>query len=250
MKTIISICTFIISYCFLASVSFAQLASYCQGPVIIMEGEGEVESIPDIAELRISIIANNENETIILNELAENTHKVINILKSINIDEADIQTGGLNISPMYGLEPYPRGNNSEITSFKGSSFVSFKTTNIENIEEIANKVMNGSQNLLSQINFSSSQKEVLLSKAREAAFLKAQNKAEQFTKLSGNRLGEICTITEGDIGKVTDPVNYAVNNYRMSGAAMLSQARIPNIPIKPGKIKTKSKVSIVYQLEN
>ena len=235
--------------------SHAQISSYCTGPVIIMEAEGEVESIPDTAEVTIDITSENETASIALQDLANNIDSVVNILKREGINDQDIRTDTVNIYPTYSNgHMYPMEEDSTIVSYNSTSFIYFKTTDIENIKELLNQVMKESDNLFSNIEYSSSNEEELMIKAREIAYKKAHSKAKHYAELSGNKLGSICTITEGDIEDVTDIYGQiaAARSFGVMRQVSLSspEADIPNIQIKPGTVQTKTKVSVIYQLEN
>lgn len=246
-----SITTLLFSVIFFTNSSYAQLASYCEGPVIIMEAEGEVESVPDVAEVTLHVKNENEDATIALQGLAQNIETVISILKKLKITDQDIRTDTVNINANYGGTPYRMNNEQEVTGYTGTSFIYFKTNDIKNLSELVNNVMQGSENLFSNINYSSSKEDELLIQARELAYNKAYTKAKHYADLTGNKLGKICTVTEGDIEDITDIYGQMAVARSMGYAAMAqSVSAIPNIPIKPGSIKTISKVSIVYQLEN
>ena len=75
---------------------------------------------------------------------------------------------------------------------------------------------------------------------------KSLHKANLYAELSGNNLGNVCTITEGHVQVMTRSFDMA-RNEAMSLSS--SKAEI-SIPIKPGKITTTAQVTVVYQLEN
>lgn len=238
----------------LTEVSYAQLASYCTGPVIIMEAEGEVESIPDMAEITITVKTENKDANIALQDLANSIQNVIDVLDNLNIKDKDVRTDTVNIFPVYEGRMYAARADQEITGYAGTSFIYFKTQDVDDLTSLMDNVMNESKNLFSNIQYSSSEQDNLESKAREIAYNKAFTKAKQYAEISGNKLGDICTITEGDIKDVTDFYNSVAfaqaMRGRMPNIQSVSQEEIPRIPIKPGTIKITSKVSVIYQLEN
>ena len=113
-----------------------------------------------------------------------------------------------------------------------------------------NGVMAGSDNLFSNISYSSSEKETLEDQAREKAFKKAHHKAKLYAELSRNNLGQICTISENRI--YTNIEQFGINrrsDQMMAMEAAPAKMGNLNIPIKPSMMKTNAKVSVVYQLE-
>ncbi|MCC3861341.1 SIMPL domain-containing protein [Pseudemcibacter aquimaris] len=222
----------------------AQQIAQCEGPLISMEGAGEVESVPDIAEVMLNVKSESKTEGEALQDLSENLQKIVDVLEDLNIKDEHIRTDSININPVYN----PR-NRQEIIAYSGTSRVYFKTFDLKKISDLMNGVMAGSDNLFSNITYSSSDAENLEDKAREKAFKKAHHKAKLYAELSGNKLGQICTISENQIFTNIQP--FAINR-RSDMMAMESAPAMKgglNIPIKPGLMKTSARVSVVYQLE-
>ncbi len=222
----------------------AQTLKQCQGPLISMEANGEIESLPDIAEVLLNVKSQNKTEGEALQELSKNLQKIIDVLDDLKIKNENIRTDSINITPVYD----PR-NRQEIIGYSATSRVYFKTFDLGKISDLMNGVMAGSDNLFSNITYSSSEADHLEDQARIAAFNKAQHKAKLYAELSGNKLGTICTISENNV--FTTINQFGIN--KRSDMAMTSEAMSVgnlNIPIKPGKMKTSAHVSLVYQLEN
>jgi len=224
------------------SLAMAQNTATCQGPIITMEGNGEVESLPDTAEVMLNVKSQNKTEQLALQDLSNNLQKIIGVLEALKIKDEHIRTDSININPTYNQR-----NRQEITGYSGTSRIYFKTLDLKKISELMNGVMAGSDNLFSNITYSSSENEMLEDQARTKAFKKAHHKASLYAELSGNKLGQICTISENRI--FTNIEQYGIN--RRSEAIMSSDAGMAkmNIPIKSGMMKTTAHVSVVYQLE-
>lgn len=225
-----------------ASPSAAQQIANCEGPLISMEGAGEVESIPDIAEVMLNVRSESKTEGEALKDLSDNLRKIVEVLEVLKIKDEHIRTDSININPVYN----PR-DRQEIIAYRGTSRVYFKTFDLAKISDLMNGVMAGSNNLFSNITYSSSETESLEDKAREKAFKKAHHKAKLYAELSGNKLSEICTISENQIFTNIQPFSV---NRRADAMAMetVSQGKI-NIPIKPGMMKTSARVSVVYKID-
>lgn len=227
----------------LAMPSYAQEETYCKGPVITMNATGEIESIPDIAEISLNVKSRNKDEASALQDLAKNMQKVVNALDKLKVKEEDIRTDSVNIFPIY-----EERTRQEITGYEGTSTIYFKTRNLKNITELLSGVMEGSSNMFSDISYSSSDKDNFENEARKDAFKRAYDKAKLYAELSGNKLGQVCTISEGNINTFIPSFR---NNMREDSMMMASAPKANySIPIKPGKIKTTAYVSVVYQLQN
>lgn len=226
--------------------TMAQQTAQCEGPLISMEGSGEVESIPDIAEVMLNVKSESKSEGEALKDLSENLQKIIGVLEGLKIKDEHIRTESININPIYDQR-----NRQEIVGYRGTSRIYFKTFDLTKISDLINGVMAGSDNLFSNISYSSSENETLEDQAREKAFKKAHHKAKLYAELSGNKLGQVCTISENRI--FTNIEQFGINrrsDQMMAMEAAPAKMGNLNIPIKPGMMKTNAQVSVVYQLEN
>lgn len=226
---------------FLINASQAQENNFCQGPVITMSAIGEIESIPDVAQISLNVKSQANDETSALVNLSANMDKIINVLVALDIKDQDMRTDGISIRPVYNQR-----NRQEIIAYAGATQIHFKTYDLVKITELMSGVMAGSDNLFSNITYSSTDTANLEDQARKAAFEKARHKAELYAELAGNELGTICTITEGQVRVMTRRVDM----MRQETMAMSVAEPDISIPIKPGKITTTAQVTLVYQLEN
>ena len=240
MKTI-KIITLLFASLFIVSACNAQDVSSCQGPVITMSAVGEIESIPDVAEVSLNVKSRAKDEMAALQGLSKNIQKIIDVLEDLKIEDEDMRTDSINVFPIYDQR-----NRGEIIAYEGTSRVYFKTYDLSKITELMSGVMAGSKNLFSNITYSANDKDSLEDRAREKAFNKAQHKAELYADLAGNKLGKICTITEGHVQVMPRRFDMAMQE----SMAMAPAPKNMSIPIKPGMIKTTAQVTLVYQLEN
>ncbi|MBT5187345.1 MAG: SIMPL domain-containing protein [Kordiimonadaceae bacterium] len=233
--------TLLIVSMFTVTACNAQETSICQGALITMNATGEIESIPDVAEVLLNVKSQANNEVSALQDLSKNIQKIITVLEDLKIKDEDIRTDSISIRPVFNQR-----DRQEIIAYAGASRVYFKTYDLEKITDLMNGVMAGSDNLFSNITYSSTDKESLEDQARTKAFQKAQHKAKLYADLSGNKLGSVCTITENNVQMMPRRMDLA----RQETMSLNSAPANISIPIKPGKITTTAQVTLVYQLEN
>ena len=222
------------------NIANAQQPQVCEGPIITMTATGEIESIPDVAEVSLNVKSRGDNENEALMGLSKNIEKIIDVLKNLKIKDEDMRTESINVFPVYDQ----RGRR-EVIAYEATSRVYFKTYDLKKITELMSGVMAGSDNLFSDITYSSTDKENLEDQARKAAFKKAHHKAKLYAELAGNKLGQICNITEGHV----QVMPRRMDMMRQESMAMAApMPRDMSIPIKPGKIKTTANVTLVYHL--
>ncbi len=238
---IINILTISFASLLFISACNSQEVKTCSGSLITMTATGEIESIPDVAEVSLNVKSRASDEMSALQGLSENIQKIINVLEDLSIQDEDIRTDSINVFPVYDQR-----NRQEILAYEGTSRVHFKTYDLGKITELMSGVMAGSDNLFSNITYSSTDKEGLEDQARMAAFKKAQHKALLYAELADNELGTICTITEGH----AQVMPRRMDMMRQESMAMSAAPKNLSIPIKPGKITTTAQVTLIYQLEN
>lgn len=238
---IIWVLALLVTGLFFVNYSRAEDENICQGPLITMSAVGEIESIPDVAEISLNVKSQAKDETSALRDLAANIEKIINVLEDLKIKDEDIRTDSISIRPVYD----PR-NRQEIIAYAGKTNIHFKTFDLTKITDLMSGVMAGNDNLFSNISYSSTNKDNLEDMARSAAFKKAQHKSELYAELSGNQLGRICTINEGNVQLIPR----SISMRRQETLAFSSPPTDISIAIKPGKIKTTAQVTLVYQLDN
>ena len=240
---IINILTVSFASLLFVSACNAQDSKSCTGPLITMTATGEIESIPDTAEVALNVKSRAKDELAALSGLSENIQKIITVLEDLNIQDEDIRTDSISVFPVYDQR-----NRQEILAYEGTSRVHFKTYDLGKITELMSGVMAGSDNLFSNITYSSTDIEGLEDQARTAAFNKAQHKAKLYSELADNELGTICTITEGHVQVMPNRMDM-MRQERIQVSAAPMQKNL-SFPIKPGKIKTTAQVTLVYELEN
>lgn len=236
-----TILTIFLASMFTISACQSQEIEVCQGATITMTATGEIETIPDVAEVSLNVKSRGEDEATALQNLSTNIEKIIGVLEELDIKDEDMRTDSINIFPVYDQR-----NRGEVVAYEGTSRVFFKTFDLSQITELMSGVMAGSDNLFSNITYSSIEEEALEDQARTAAFNKAFHKAELYVDLSGNTLGQICTITESNV----QVMPRRMDMMRQETMAMSSAPNNISIPIKPGKITTTAQVTLVYSLEN
>lgn len=233
--------TIFLASIFTISACQAQEFQVCQGPTITMTAIGEVESIPDVAEVFLNVKSRGSDEATALTNLGTNIDRIIGVLDDLDINDEDMRTDSINIYPIYNQR-----DRSQIEAYEGTSRVIFKTYDLANITELMSGVMSGSDNLFSNITYSSTEEATLEDQARTAAFNKAFHKAELYAELSGNTLGQICTITESNVQVM--PRRMDMMRQEAMGIASSAPMNV-NIPIRPGKITTTAQVTLVYHLD-
>jgi uncharacterized protein YggE len=198
-----------------------------------VSAEGKVFVKPDIATVQIGVKSEGKDPKLVFEENTTKMNSILKEIKSLGIEEKDIQTIRYNLTPDYEFQDGKR-------IFKGyilEQEIKVKIRDFNKIGEVLEKAAQQGANLISQISFSVENPEKYLEKAREEAINKAKEKAQKISQKTGIKLKKIVNVYEDLIGI---PV---VENELM-------KVQSPAIPeIQPGEQELKVRVTLVYQIK-
>jgi uncharacterized protein YggE len=200
-----------------------------------VSGEGKEIVVPNIAEIRIGVISEGKDLTILQKENSEKMNKIISFLKEKGIDEKDVQTENYLVSPKYDYSKSPY----KIIGYTISQDLKVKVRDLSKIGEILSQAVNYGANNVSGPNFTVDDKEVYLEKAREKAIKNAREKAEKIAKTAGFKLGKIVSIYE------SSPYETIPVMLKEVGAA----PEISQPQIQSGSQEIKVQVNITFEIK-
>jgi len=220
-----------------AAPSSALIQSQQQG--IWVSGMGEVTVTPDIANLRLGIVAQEANVAEAQTKASEAMNKVMAALTAGGVAEKDIQTQYFSIRQR---TKWDREKEEEIViGYQVTNTVLAKIRDIDKVGIIIDAVVEAGGDLtrIDNLSFSVDDPSVYYEEAREKAMADAEAKAEQLAELAGVTLGKPTYVSEG----VQPPV-YKDVYYEMTGGASIPAPAPP--PISPGEMKVRLTVQVAY----
>lgn len=154
-------------------------------------GEGKVSVKPDIALVSVGISANAATVKMAQDQINIVIKKVSDSIKSLGLEEKDIQTVNYSINPNYEFQP-----TQKITGYQANTNLSIKVRNLENIDKVIDTSTANGANQIGGISFDVEDREKYLNEAREKAVTDAKNKASQAAKIGGFSLGRLVNYNE------------------------------------------------------
>jgi uncharacterized protein YggE len=228
-----------------AGAAFAQTETPTSGSgetkvtrTVTVNGSGKVYLTPDMAYVTIGVHTEGDNAVKTVAENNAATQDVIDTLKSMKIDEKDIQTTNFSISPQkeYDQAGKPTGKVTYIVD--NSVLVTVRDLSL--IGDILDATVKSGANSINGIQFDVADKEKALSQARQAAVADAYAKAQELASAAGVSLGAVQTISEYT-SSGPQPM------YDRAAAPMVVEAAA--VPVQAGQMLLTLEVNIVYEIK-
>ena len=204
---------------------------------IVVVGTGSASAAPDLATAQIGVDtqAASPEEATRLND--ERVKQVIEALKALGIDEADIQTAYYSLYSEQRYRPETGEPTGEFT-YRVSSGLSVKIRDLSKAGSALGEAVKAGANNISGVSFSIADTAALQAKAREKAVADAKTRAQSLAQLSGVELGEVMIVSEVIGGG--SPIFYDAAKLGMGGGGA---------PIQPGQLEVSMQVQVSFAVK-
>ena len=159
---------------------------------------------------------------------------VIEALTGAGIDQADVQTSGLNLNP---LMDYAEGRAPTVTGYQASNMVSVRVSDVARLGEVLDAIVAAGANEINGISFIRDDARASEDEARRAAVTDARHKAEVLAEAAGLTLGPVLMLRDTPAMEGPRPM--------MMEARAASDAKVP---IAPGEVALNAMVEMQFAL--
>ena len=163
-----------------------------------VSGEGRASAPPDMAVLSLGVSARGATVAEAMDQANQASDRLRASLRANGIEERDIQTSSISISPQYGR---PRGDDTPppIVGYQASQQFQVRVRDIAMAGRVIDDAaaVAGDRFQMSGLRFTFADPTGLQSQAREQAMARARSKAEDLARLGGLSLGAPVAINEG-----------------------------------------------------
>lgn len=204
-------------------------------PMLSVSGEGIVHVEPDIAEIDGGVTSEAKSAGEASSANAKAMSAVLAALRGKGINEKDMRTTRLSLSPVW---PAVKTGAPQISHYRASTRVHVKIRDMAQAPVILDTLVESGANEIGGLTFSVSEPARHLDQARIAAMADARRKAEIYAKAAGVTLGAPLIIAEEGTN-LPQPV--------MMRAAMREGA--PSGPIVPGEQTLRVNVSVTWEIK-
>jgi uncharacterized protein YggE len=214
---------------------------------ISVTGEGEVVSVPDVANFSFAVTANAKTVSDAQAQVTKKMDAVIAGLKNLGIDEKDIRTTNYSVYPKYVYNAgvcgvnYCPPSNQVLDGYTASHNVSVKVHDTTLVGEALAVAGDNGATDISSVSFTVDDPDQLMEEARGQAIDDARSKARVLAKDLGVRLVRVVSFYENNGPR---PIMY--ETMGMGGVASSKTESTPNLPT--GENKTTVNVTVTYEI--
>jgi len=197
-------------------------------------GTGQVRGTPDVLDLTIGVSTRAKSAGEALSRNSDLSNKLNGVLRDAGVDEKDIQTSNLSISPIYD------DNGENVIAYGVSNTVEVKIRDLDKAGKIVDAAAGvaGDEIVVNGLVFSFDDNSELVAQARTEAVKRAKSQAEQLAKAAGVELGDILTISEASAPE--GPV--------LEAAPRQASTSDSATPIEPGSQSLSVQVNMTFKI--
>ena len=214
-------------------ISTFMIAQTTPQPSVDVTGVGIVNIVPDHVTVSVRVENTGKNARAVkqLNDAA--ISEVLAFVKSMKIDNKDIQTEYIRLSKNYEY-------NTKTYNFAANQSMKIKLRDLSEYEKLMNGLLESGINRIDGVAFSSSEIKQLESQARKNAMLNAKMKATEYAVALNQTIGKALSISEFSQGNPSPPM------YRKAMA--MSDGVSGGETIAPGELEIRVTVNVSFVL--
>lgn len=214
-------------------ISTLMIAQTTPQPTVDVTGVGIVNIVPDHVTVSVRVENTGKDARVVkqLNDAA--ISEVLAFVKSMKINEKDIQTEYIRLSKNYEY-------NTKTYNYAANQSMKIKLRDLSKYENLMNGLLESGINRIDGVTFSSSEIKQLESQARKNAMLNAKMKAAEYAGALNQTIGKALSISEFSQGNPSPPM------YRKAMA--MSDGASGGETIAPGELEIRVTVNVSFVL--
>ncbi|MBL3609692.1 SIMPL domain-containing protein [Rhodovulum sulfidophilum] len=204
-------------------------------PELRVTGTGSATAAPDMATLRLGVGHEADTAAEAMALVSDDLGRVMAELQAAGIEARDIQTSGLNLSPVWGDRS--EGKRPRITGYSAANGVTVRVRELDGLGPLLDTVIGTGANTLDGLSFGLQEPGPVMDEARRAAVAEARRKAELFASASGQSLGSLVSVVE-----------QGANQPRPMQMKMSFESMADTMPMAEGELELDATVTMVFEL--
>jgi uncharacterized protein YggE len=208
-------------------------------PAIAVAGTAEVRSDPDVAIVRLGVVAQAPTAQAAQQQASRAAGAILAALRAVGVPAAQIQTSDLSLSPLYPNNPREPNAEPRIVGYQATNTVSVRLEAMGQVGQVIDAGLKAGANRVDGIDFGLRDDGPARSRALAEAVAQARQKAQAIAGALNVHLGEVLAAEEGG-GEPTP--RFAVRSGMAAMAAGVST------PVSAGQITTSATVTLRYRI--
>ncbi|TRW98333.1 SIMPL domain-containing protein [Paracoccus sp. M683] len=208
------------------------------GARIIVTGEGEAATQPDMATINLGVTTQAETAAAAMQANSAQQTSVIDALTAAGIEARDIQTSGLNLNPM--MDYSSEGQPPRVTGYQAQNMVTVRVRDLDGLGVTLDAIVGAGANEINGITFGRDDSDQVQDDARRDAVADARHRAEVMAEAAGLTLGPVLTIRD------------AVLPSGGPQPMMMRQAMVASdggaVPVQGGELTMTAQVEVQFAL--
>lgn len=202
--------------------------------MVTVSGDARVMAQPDTAIVSVSVVTQNRDATEAGQQNASQTNAVINALKRVAGNNAEIKTSGYSLTPQ---RVYKENQPPTIVGYEARNSIIVTMSDLNRVGSVIDAATQAGANNIDSIAFTLREDNKARDKALTDATLEAISKARTIAQALNGRVVNIAAVQEG--GTPPRPILYAERD-------MVAKA---STPIEIGTLEINSQVQLVAEIE-
>lgn len=200
---------------------------------ITVSSTGSVTLVPDVARVGLGVTSTKDTVKAARNAASSAMNAIIASLKTLGIDEKDIQTTSIDLSPVYS-----NGSPARITGYRMSQQLQVTVRDLDKAGDVVDAATAAGATDVNGLWFEVADRDKAMNDARADAITKARASAQAMATAAGVALQGVVSISEASI-------SYPGPIYAAAGAAARDSAETP---VQPGTQDVQANVTVVFEI--
>lgn len=219
----------------MASVATLAPAQTVPSAGFTVSGEGVVDVAPDMAVVQLGVLTEGITAAAALKSNNDEQARILAALAAAGVETRDVQTTGLNLSPVWDSRTYDDGR-PRVTGYQASNMVTVRVRDLASLGTLLDTMVTTGANQLNSLSFGLSDDKSARDEARRRAVADAIERARLYAQAAGVTLGKMTAFSESVGYQPPQPM------YR-EAAAMDS-----GVPVAGGEVAVTASVTITYAI--
>jgi uncharacterized protein YggE len=216
-----------------------------QVPVLSVTGEGQISVEPDVAVVRLGAGAQEKEAAAAQARVNEAMQKILAAIKQAGVPAEQLQTSGLNLSPVYAQRP-PRADGTmdepRIVAYHAEITVTARLKDLKRAGPVIDAGLAAGANRLHGISFELQDETRAKAAALRMAVNAAQAKARAMAEALGVELSQLMEATEGG-AQIIRPMYEGARDVLMGRAESMAST-----PVEAGQVQVSASVTLRYRI--